>query len=79
MFFKIGCHHLLFTRLAVKESHDDRYSPDRKEAMLSKLLPPYNLTAAEPARQEGISEATLYSWRKQAKLEGRPVPGRTHK
>lgn len=56
-----------------------RYSPDRKEAMLSKLLPPYNLTVAEPARQEGISEATLYSWRKQAKLEGRPVPGHTNK
>ena len=56
-----------------------RYSPERKEAMLSKLLPPYNLTVAELARQEGISEATLYNWRKQAKSEGRPVPGHTNK
>lgn len=29
-----------------------RYSPERKEAVLSKLLPPYNLTVAELARQE---------------------------
>ena len=56
-----------------------RYSPERKEAVLSKLLPPHNLTVAELARQEGISSATLYNWRKQAKLEGRPVPGHTNK
>ena len=56
-----------------------RYSPERKEAVLSKLLPPYNLTVAELARQEGISPATLYNWRKQAKSEGRPVPGHTNK
>src|SRR5690625_1979317 len=56
-----------------------RYSPERKEAVLSKLLPPYNLTVAELAREEGISPATLYNWRKQAKLEGRPVPGHTNK
>ena len=54
-----------------------RYSPERKEAVLNKLLPPYNLTVAELARQEGISAATLYNWRKQVKLEGRPVPGNT--
>lgn len=54
-----------------------RYSPERKEAVLSKLLPPYNLTVSELARQEGISAATLYTWRSQAKLEGRPVPGKT--
>lgn len=52
-----------------------RYSHERKQAVLNKLLPPYNLTVAELARQEGISEATLYNWRKQAKSEGRPVPG----
>nr|WP_186354459.1 MULTISPECIES: IS3 family transposase [Pseudomonas] len=43
------------------------------------MLPPYNLTVAELARQEGISEPTLYNWRNQAKLEGRPVPGRKAK
>lgn len=52
-----------------------RYSPERKEALLKKLLPPYNLSVAEVARQEGISDATLYAWRKQAKSGGAAVPG----
>lgn len=52
-----------------------RYSNERREAVLAKLLPPYNMTIAEVADQESISLATLYNWRKQAKSEGRPVPG----
>lgn len=52
-----------------------RYSPERKAALLKKLLPPLNLSVAEVARQEGISEVTLYAWRKQAKVEGAVVPG----
>ena len=32
-----------------------RYSEERKAAVLSKLLPPYNMTVAELARQEGIA------------------------
>ncbi|SEI88431.1 Transposase [Azotobacter beijerinckii] len=50
-------------------------SAERKAALLKKLLPPSNLSVAELARQEGISEVTLYAWRKQAKAEGAPVPG----
>lgn len=53
-----------------------RYSDERKEALLSKLLPPNNMTVAALARAEAISEQTLYNWRSQAKREGRPVPGR---
>jgi transposase-like protein len=52
-----------------------RYSPERKEALLKKLLPPINLSVAELARQEGVSEQTLYTWRKQAKAGGAAVPG----
>ena len=54
----------------------NRYSPERKESILKKLLPPYNLTVTEVSEQEGISTASLYNWRKQARLEGVPVPGR---
>lgn len=37
-----------------------RYSIERKEALLKKLLPPHNMTVAEIARNEGISPQTLY-------------------
>ncbi|GKO39330.1 hypothetical protein NUBL22008_44910 [Klebsiella pneumoniae] len=47
-----------------------RYSPERKAAVLAKLLPPYNMTVTALTQQEGISEATLYNWRTQARLAG---------
>ena len=50
------------------------YSTERKESVLKKLLPPHNLSVSVLAKQEGITEATLYNWRKQAKKEGTPVP-----
>lgn len=52
-----------------------RYSAERKEAVLKKMLPPYNMTVTEVSREEGISEQTLYNWRKQAKQQGQVVPG----
>ncbi len=52
-----------------------RYSSERKAALLKKLLPPINKSVAELARQENISEVTLYNWRKHAKDGGAPVPG----
>ena len=51
-----------------------RISPERKASTLAKLLPPYIMTVAAVAQMEGISEATLYNWRNQAKTEGKPVP-----
>ena len=45
----------------------------RKEAVLTKMLSPHPPTIAALSRQEGISEATLYNWRKQLRQEGRPV------
>lgn len=52
-----------------------RYSPERKAAVLKKLLPPHSLSVAEVSRQEGISDVTLYTWRKQAKAGGEVVSG----
>lgn len=51
-----------------------RYSPERKEAVLKKMLPPHNRTIAVLAEAEGISAATLYAWRKMARAEGRLLP-----
>ena len=51
-----------------------RYSKERKEAVLRKMLPPMSKSIAEISREEGISEATLYNWRKQARAQGRLLP-----
>lgn len=52
-----------------------RYSEARKEAVLRRMMPPENLPLAHVAKETGISEQTLYNWRKQAKLRGLAVPG----
>ncbi len=52
-----------------------KYSPERKASVLKKLLPPNNQTIPAVSKMEGISEATLYNWKKQAKQQGVAVPG----
>ena len=46
------------------------YSIERKQAVLRKLLPPYNRTVADLAKAEGVSTATIYQWRKAARAKG---------
>lgn len=52
-----------------------RYSLERRQSVLGKLLPPQNRPVPEVAVAEGISEATLYNWLTQARQNGVPVPG----
>lgn len=52
-----------------------RYSNERKAAVLVKLLPPLNRSIPAVAEEDGISTATLYNWRNQARQQGQPVPG----
>jgi transposase-like protein len=51
-----------------------RYSPERKEAVLKKMMPPHNRSIIELAKEEGISEATLYNWRNEARSQGILMP-----
>lgn len=51
-----------------------RYSPERKEAVLQKMMPPHHRPIKELAREEGISEVTLYNWRKEAREKGILMP-----
>jgi transposase-like protein len=51
-----------------------RYSNERKEAVLRKMLPPHNRALAALAAEEGISEATLYHWRRDAREKSRLLP-----
>lgn len=52
-----------------------RYSLERKEAVLKKLLPPENQSVPVVSEAEGISQATLYNWLCQVKDRGGAVPG----
>jgi len=51
-----------------------KYSPERREAVLKKMIPPGNKTIRQLAEEEGISEATLFNWRKQAREKGLLLP-----
>lgn len=51
------------------------YSPERKAALIHKLLPSQNMSVAQLSRQEGIAPATLYAWRSKLKAGGAVVPG----
>ncbi len=50
------------------------YPKERKEAVLKKMLPPQTKAIRVLATEEGISEATLYGWRKAARATGRLLP-----
>jgi transposase-like protein len=51
-----------------------KYSLERKDAVLKKMLPPHNRPIAALAEEEGISTATLYLWRTQARAQGHLLP-----
>lgn len=50
------------------------YSPERKAAVLKRMLPPNNLPVRRLSQEEGISEATLHKWRAQARSKGQLLP-----
>jgi transposase len=51
------------------------YSEERQASVMRKLLPPNNRPVPGVAKEEGISEQTLYNWLKRAREQGVPVPG----
>jgi transposase-like protein len=51
-----------------------RYSAERRESIIQKMMPPHNTPISELAAETGISDVTLYTWRKQARVEGIAVP-----
>ena len=55
------------------EEYEKRYSPERKEVVLRKLLPSYSLSVPVVAKEETISIGALYNWRNQAKFKGAAV------
>ena len=52
-----------------------RYSDELKASVLKRMMPPQSLSVAALSRETGITEVTLYHWRKQARNRGEVVPG----
>ena len=50
------------------------YSTERRAAVLKKLEPPNAVPLRQLAKDEGISEATLHAWRRDARSKGRLLP-----
>jgi transposase len=57
-----------------------RYSPERKEAVIRRMMPPENTPVPVLVEETGISDVTgtpdrMYHWRKHARAKGLVVPG----
>ncbi len=51
-----------------------RYSPEFRESIVKKMMPPNAQSVASISRETGICSPTLYSWRNQSRKEGSVVP-----
>ncbi len=50
-----------------KDNKNNRtYTEEQREAMVSKLLPPNNMSITELSAQSGIPQTTLYGWKARA-------------
>jgi transposase len=52
-----------------------RYSDEMKESILKRMMPPNNEAISKLDDETGITEATLYKWRKDARAAGNATPG----
>lgn len=56
-----------------------RYSPELKEQIVKKMMPPNSQSVATISRDTGISTPTLYAWKKQFQAQGFVVPKKPSK
>lgn len=52
-----------------------RYSEEFKESAIQKMMPPNPLSISQLAQETGVSDVTLYKWRKEYQNRGIAVPG----
>jgi transposase len=53
------------------------YSAELKEQIVRKMLPPGNQSVSKIHQETGISEPTLYAWKKQYRERGFVVPSKS--
>ncbi|NMA89830.1 MAG: transposase [Amphibacillus sp.] len=52
-----------------------QYTTEQKSKIIKRMMPPNNESVVIISREERIPEATLYKWRKDARIAGSPTPG----
>lgn len=52
-----------------------RYTKEQKEAIIKRMMPPNNESVGSIAKELGITNATLYAWRRKAREAGVVSPG----
>jgi transposase len=57
------------------EKNGVRYSQEQKESIIKRMMPPNNESVSKITKEEGISDVTLYKWRRQARAAGGATPG----
>lgn len=51
-----------------------KYSKAFKHSIITRMMPPESELVSSIARETGLSEGTLYNWKKKAKAKGIPLP-----
>jgi len=59
----------------MKSNNGKRYTEEMKESIVKRMMPPHNESVGQISEELGITEPTLYKWRKEARLAGNPTPG----
>lgn len=52
-----------------------RYSEEFKESVVKRMMPPNPVSVSQLAKETGVSDVTLYKWRKDYRNRGIAVPG----
>jgi transposase len=59
----------------MKSNNGKRYTEEMKESVVKRMMAPNNESVSKISEELGITEPTLYKWRKEARLAGNPTPG----
>ena len=59
----------------MKNNNGKRYTEEMKASIVKRMMPPNNESVSQLSEELGITEPTLYKWRKEARLAGNPTPG----
>lgn len=52
-----------------------KYSQEFKNSIVRRMMPPENATVSDLSEETGITEVTLYKWRREARIHGQATPG----